>query len=108
MRRLIARDEEGPPPSQEEARSEGPPPPEPAPPEPIPVEAPVQSPPSLANLRRMLEQWQAAVDERLRSVLPASADVEELKLEVRALSERLARLERRIGPRDGPEPKDPE
>jgi hypothetical protein len=63
---------------------------------------------SLANLRRTLEQWQTAVDERLRSVLPASAEVEELKLEVRALGERLRQLEQRVGPLDGPKAPDPE
>jgi polyhydroxyalkanoate synthesis repressor PhaR len=63
----------------------------------LPVEEgePAPAPASLGSLRRTLEQWQAAVDDRLRSVLPASADVEELKLQVRALNERLARLEQR-------------
>lgn len=55
---------------------------------------------SLRNLRRTLEQWQVAVDERIRSVLPASADVDELKFEVRALTERVARLEQDLAARD--------
>lgn len=64
-------------------------------------EAPSQ-PPSISALRRTLEQWQAAVDERIRAVLPASSDVEELKLQVRALNERLAKLEERAQ-REAPE-----
>jgi len=51
---------------------------------------------SLSALRRTLEQWQAAVDDRLRSVLPASSDLEELKFQVKALNERLERLERQV------------
>lgn len=65
-----------------------------------PNSSPSDSPPapsaSIGALRRTLEQWQAAVDERLRSVLPASADVEELKLQVRGLKERVELLERRL------------
>lgn len=63
-------------------------------------EAPGVPTTSLRNLRRTLEQWQAAVDERIRSVLPASADVDELKFEVRALTERVARLEQDLTARD--------
>jgi len=71
----------------------------------MPEEIPAQAHSAgLANLRRTLEQWQAAVDERVRSVLPASTDVEALKLEVRALSERVNQLEQRLGPSDGSEP----
>jgi polyhydroxyalkanoate synthesis repressor PhaR len=78
-------------------------------PEAAPDEASGQAhPTSLANIRRTLEQWQAAVDERLRSVLPASTDVEELKLQVRALDERLTALEQRLGPADGPPSREPE
>jgi polyhydroxyalkanoate synthesis repressor PhaR len=96
--RLIPREEPSEPaeensPSQEAApedptparESEAPPPPSAAP-----------SPPSLSALRRTLEQWQAAVDERIRAVLPHSNDVEELKLQVQAVNERLAALEERL------------
>jgi polyhydroxyalkanoate synthesis repressor PhaR len=61
-----------------------------------PSETPAAPSASLGSLRRTLEQWQAAVDERLRFVLPASADVEELKLQVRSLKERVEVLERRL------------
>jgi polyhydroxyalkanoate synthesis repressor PhaR len=97
IRRLMPREEEGLA-APDEPVSEAP-----------PDEASGQAhPTSLANLRRTLEQWQAAVDERLRSVLPASTDVEELKLQVRALDERLTALEQRLGPADGPPPREPE
>jgi polyhydroxyalkanoate synthesis repressor PhaR len=107
MRRLITREDDAAAPTDAATAPEPPPGDEP-PPNP-PDEPPSPPPPtSLATLRRTLEQWQAAVDERLRSVLPASADVEELKLQIRALNERLARLERRVGPLDGAERDQPE
>lgn len=108
MRRLIPREDDMAAPT--EAATHEPTPPDEPPPPNAPDEPPPSPPPatSLASLRRTLEQWQAAVDERLRSVLPASADVEELKLQIRALNERLARLEGRIGPLDGAERDKPE
>lgn len=108
MRRLMPREELA---SREDPEVPGS---DPTPPEPEQLATstaeppPPQHPASLASLRRTLEQWQAAVDERVRSVLPASAEVEELKLEVRALAERVAQLEQRFGPSDGPHPTDEE
>ncbi len=46
--------------------------------------------------RARLEQWQAAIDERVRA-LPDSKTVVELQGQVRKLGERLAELERRLG-----------
>lgn len=66
------------------------------PPELAEEQAPPSQPASLGTLRRRLEQWQAAVDERIRAVLPESGDVEALKLEVKALNERLTKLEEQV------------
>ncbi len=49
-----------------------------------------------SDTRTKLEQWQAAMDERLRS-LPDSATVAELQGQVQLLNDRLAELERRFG-----------
>jgi polyhydroxyalkanoate synthesis repressor PhaR len=53
------------------------------------------------GLRATLEQWQSAIDERIRTVLPNFAAFRDLETEVRRLSERLDALERRLADRDG-------
>jgi hypothetical protein len=53
------------------------------------------------GLRATLEQWQAAIDERIRTVLPNFAAFRDLETEVRRISERLDALERRLSDRDG-------
>jgi hypothetical protein len=56
------------------------------------------------GLRATLEQWQSAIDERIRAVLPNFAAFRDLELEVRRLSERLDSLERRLSDREGGAP----
>jgi polyhydroxyalkanoate synthesis repressor PhaR len=52
------------------------------------------------GLRATLEQWQGAIDERIRAVLPNFAAFRDLEQEVRRLADRLDALERRLGDRD--------
>jgi polyhydroxyalkanoate synthesis repressor PhaR len=47
------------------------------------------------GFRATLEQWQHAIDERIRAVLPNLAGFRDLEQEVRRLHERLDRLEQR-------------
>ena len=47
------------------------------------------------GLRATFEQWQSAIDERIRTVLPNFAAFRDLQLEVKRLSERLDDLEKR-------------
>lgn len=49
------------------------------------------------GLRATLEQWQAAVDERIRAVLPNFAAFRDLEQQVKRLSERLDALEQKLG-----------
>ena len=49
------------------------------------------------GLRATLEQWQAAVDERIRAVLPNFAAFRELEQQVKRLSERLDAIEQKLG-----------
>ncbi len=55
------------------------------------------------GLRATLEQWQTAIDERIRAVLPNFAAFRDLETEVRRLSERLDSLEQRL-PKPGEPP----
>lgn len=48
------------------------------------------------GLRATLEQWQSAIDERIRTVLPNFSAFRELEQEIRRLNERLDALERRL------------
>lgn len=50
------------------------------------------------GIRATLEQWQHAIDERIRAVLPNFSAFRELQAEVRQLSERLDALEKRNNP----------
>jgi polyhydroxyalkanoate synthesis repressor PhaR len=59
------------------------------------------------GLRATLEHWQAAVDERIRAVLPNFSAFRELEQQVSRLNERLEALERRLG-QSPPSDKPPE
>ena len=48
------------------------------------------------GFRATLEQWQATIDERIRTVLPNFAAFRDLEQEVKRLSERLESLERNL------------
>ncbi|MFO7180164.1 MAG: polyhydroxyalkanoate synthesis regulator DNA-binding domain-containing protein [Pseudomonadota bacterium] len=52
------------------------------------------------GFRATLEQWQNAIDERIRAVLPNFSAFRDLEQAVRRLSERVEALERRLGERD--------
>lgn len=54
------------------------------------------------GLRATFEQWQSAIDERIRAVLPNFAAFSELQQEVKRLADRLDELEKRQG--GGPPP----
>ena len=47
------------------------------------------------GLRATFEQWQSAIDERIRTVLPNFAAFRELQQEVKRLADRLDELEKR-------------
>lgn len=53
------------------------------------------------GLRATLEQWQHAIDERIRQVLPNFWAFRELQQEIRSLQERVERLERGQGSEGG-------
>lgn len=48
------------------------------------------------GLRATLEQWQHAIDERIRAILPNFAPIRELQSELKRVSDRLAALEKRL------------
>ncbi len=58
------------------------------------------------GIRATLEQWQSAIDERIRAVLPNFAAFSDLQVEVRRLSERLAAIESRLGDRKSDAPRE--
>jgi polyhydroxyalkanoate synthesis repressor PhaR len=49
-------------------------------------------------IRRTIEQWQHAIDERIRTILPDFSVIRELQAEVKRLSDRVAELENRRPP----------
>jgi polyhydroxyalkanoate synthesis repressor PhaR len=55
------------------------------------------------GFRATLEHWQAAVDERIRAVLPNFAAFRELEQQVGRLTERIGELERRLEGKGTPE-----
>ncbi|MGC4090290.1 MAG: polyhydroxyalkanoate synthesis regulator DNA-binding domain-containing protein [Polyangiaceae bacterium] len=59
------------------------------------------------GLRATLEQVQAAIDERIRTMLPNFAALRDLETEVKRLSERLDSVERRLGDRGDEKPPEP-
>jgi polyhydroxyalkanoate synthesis repressor PhaR len=48
------------------------------------------------GLRATLEQWQHAIDERIRAVLPNFSTIRELQAELHKVSDRLAAIEKRL------------
>jgi polyhydroxyalkanoate synthesis repressor PhaR len=48
------------------------------------------------GLRATLEQWQHAIDERIRAVLPNFSPISELQAELKKVSERLTAIEKRL------------
>jgi polyhydroxyalkanoate synthesis repressor PhaR len=59
------------------------------------------------GIRATLEQWQSAIDERIRAVLPNFSAFREMEQEIRRLGERLDAIERRLGGQEPPPPADP-
>jgi polyhydroxyalkanoate synthesis repressor PhaR len=55
------------------------------------------------GIRATLEQWQHAIDERIRAVLPNYSAFRELQAEVRRLGERLDELEKKNPQSPGPQ-----
>jgi polyhydroxyalkanoate synthesis repressor PhaR len=51
----------------------------------------------VASSRHTLDQWQHAIDERIRAVMPSLSVLLELQSEVRKLTHRVERLEDRLG-----------
>lgn len=58
------------------------------------------------GLRATLEQWQTAIDDRIRTVLPDFKAFRELQQEVARLNERLAALESKLGTDEKQEPRE--
>jgi len=54
------------------------------------------------GIRATLEQWQSAIDERIRAIIPSGPSLSEVQLELSRLSDRIAALESLVGgrPRD--------
>ncbi len=91
--------EAAPPPPPE---PEPPPPPPPAPPAP-PAETAAEKPKNrfsemLESSRQTLDQWQHAIDERIRTILPGASD---LQSEVKTLAQRVDALEARLAALEG-------
>lgn len=55
--------------------------------------------PQPGAIRRTIDQWQHAIDERIRAILPDFSVIRELQAEVKRLSDRVAELEGK-GPSD--------
>ncbi len=55
--------------------------------------------PQPGAIRRTIEQWQHAIDDRIRAILPDFSVIRELQAEVKRLSDRVAELEAK-GPSD--------
>ena len=96
-------------PEEEGAESAAPPPepepepPPPPPPPPVQVEAPTEKPKGrltemLESSRQTIDQWQHAIDERMRTILPG---VSVLQTEVTALTQRVEALEARLAALEG-------
>ncbi len=84
------------PPGKEEGEAAGPTPPSAPPPPPREDEDMSQAKES-KGLRATFEQWQTAIDERIRAVLPNFAAFSELQHEVKRLADRLDALESKLG-----------
>lgn len=57
--------------------------------------SPLNAVPSAKTIRATLEQWQQAIDERIRTVIPNFSAIADLEKEVARLKERVAELEAR-------------
>jgi polyhydroxyalkanoate synthesis repressor PhaR len=51
----------------------------------------------VASSRNTLDQWQHAIDERIRAVLPGVSQLTEIQAEIKRLSQRLEHLEAKLG-----------
>jgi polyhydroxyalkanoate synthesis repressor PhaR len=54
---------------------------------------PASKDPAPGAIRRTIEQWQHAIDERIRTILPDFSVIRELQAEIKRLSDRVAELE---------------
>jgi len=52
------------------------------------------------GIRATLEQWQAAIDERIRAIMPSGPSLAEIQSELSRLSDRIAALEAKIAEKD--------
>jgi polyhydroxyalkanoate synthesis repressor PhaR len=59
------------------------------------------------GLRATFEQWQSAIDERIRAVVPNFAAFSELQEQVKRLADRLDALESQLGKKSGESPSGP-
>jgi polyhydroxyalkanoate synthesis repressor PhaR len=66
--------------------------------------SPLNAVPSAKTIRATLEQWQQAIDERIRTVMPDFSAIPELQKEVRQLKERVATLEAKLADHDETRP----
>ncbi len=57
--------------------------------------------PVTKGIRATLEQWQSAIDERVRAIIPTGPSVAEIQAELSRLADRLAALEAAIGQKSG-------
>jgi polyhydroxyalkanoate synthesis repressor PhaR len=69
--------------------------------------SPLNGVPTAKAIRATLEQWQQAIDERIRTVIPNFSAISDLEKEVHRLRDRVAALEAKIANREEPPPEDP-
>jgi polyhydroxyalkanoate synthesis repressor PhaR len=69
--------------------------------------SPLNAVPSAKTIRATLEQWQQAIDERIRTSLPDISAYSELPKEVQRLTERVAKLEAKLAEKEAPPPEAP-
>ncbi|MDF3072040.1 MAG: hypothetical protein K0R38_7641 [Polyangiaceae bacterium] len=89
------------PPGKEEGEATGPTPPSAPPPAPREDEDMSQAK-ETKGLRATFEQWQSAIDERIRAVLPNFAAFSDLQHEVKRLADRLDAIEGQLAARRPP------
>ncbi len=61
----------------------------------------------VASSRQTIEEWQHAIDERIRAVIPGLSELLTLPAEVRRLTQRVEELEARLGTPPSPSPASP-
>jgi polyhydroxyalkanoate synthesis repressor PhaR len=69
--------------------------------------SPLNGVPTAKAIRATLEQWQQAIDERIRTVIPNFSAISDLEKEVQRLKDRVAALEAKHAKPDEPPPEDP-